>query len=234
MRDRGVILAGGLGSRLAPYTAILPKPLMPLLEDKSIIEHVLGGLAASGIRDVTITLGHLGHLIEAVVGDGSNFDVAVTYTRELSPLGTAGPLALLGDVRQDDSLLVVNGDTYTDLDYRQVLAYLDRAEAVIACVRRSSLINYGVIHVDRDGYLTEYDEKPSVDLTVSTGIYALRGSVLDLIEPGSRLDMPDLLRSLQSLGRKVFCKTFDCMWRDLGRPEDFAELQQHSAAVGNP
>lgn len=230
MADRAVILAGGQGSRLAPYTAVLPKPLMPLVEDKSIIEHVLVGIAKAGITDVTITLGYLGHLIEAVIGSGDRFDVQVHYTREEAPLGTAGPLSLLSEPKADDRILVVNGDTFTDLDYRDVLGLLTGGtEAVVTCVRRTLQSNYGVVTPDENGHLAEYAEKPEFPLVVSTGIYGLRGSALDLVTAGARMDMPDLLMSLKQAGRGVMCLVADCEWKDLGRPEDFAELQRSLA-----
>jgi len=233
MTERAVILAGGRGRRLAPYTTILPKPLMPLVEDRSIIEHVLVGLAAAGITDVTITLGYLGHLIEAVVGDGSTFGVAVRYTREDEPLGTAGPLALLDGVDAQDRILVVNGDTYTNLDYRSVLAELQGAvEGVVTCVERTIDTNYGVVHIDESGMLDRYVEKPTIAMVVSTGIYGLRGSALDLVPVGQRMDMPNLLLALHGAGRPVRCLVSDCEWRDLGRPGDFAELQQSPSWPG--
>jgi len=231
MADRAVILAGGRGSRLAPYTAILPKPLMPLTEGKSIIEHVLTGIASAGISDVTITLGYLGHLIDAIVGGGEQFGLRVDYTREDHPLGTAGPLSLLKRVSESDRILVVNGDTFTDLDYREVLDQLQgTVEAVITCVERTINIDYGVIEIDATGQLAKYDEKPEINMVVSTGIYGLRGSSLDLVQLGIRMDMPDLLRALQINGRTVVCYPSNCEWKDLGRPEDFAALHQQLAS----
>jgi NDP-sugar pyrophosphorylase family protein len=227
MTERAVILAGGRGSRLAPYTAILPKPLMPLTEGKSIIEHVLTGISSAGISDVTITLGYMGHLIEAIVGGGEQFGLRVDYTREDHPLGTAGPLSMLEDVSAGDRILVVNGDTFTDLDYREVLDQLQGSvEAVITCVERTINIDYGVVQFDTTGHLANYDEKPEINIVVSTGIYGLRGSSLDLVQPGKRMDMPDLLRALQVNDRPVACYLSDCEWKDLGRPEDFTALHQ--------
>jgi NDP-sugar pyrophosphorylase family protein len=227
MKERAVILAGGRGSRLAPYTAILPKPLMPLTEGKSIIEHVLTGIASAGISEVTITLGYMGHLIEAIVGGGDRFGLQVDYTREEQPLGTAGPLSLLDNVNENDRILVVNGDTFTNLDYREVLDQLQGSvEAVITCVERTVNIDYGVIEIDATGQLAKYDEKPEIHMLVSTGIYGLRGSSLDLVQPGMQMDMPDLLRALQGKGRAVTCYLSDCAWKDLGRPEDFAAVHQ--------
>jgi NDP-sugar pyrophosphorylase family protein len=202
---------------------------MPLTEGKSIIEHVLTGIASAGISDVTITLGYMGHLIEAIVGGGERFGLRIDYTREDHPLGTAGPLSLLERVSENDRILVVNGDTFTDLDYREVLDQLQGSvEAVITCVERTINIDYGVIQFDTTGQLAKYDEKPEINMVVSTGIYGLRGSSLDLVQPGIRMDMPDLLRALQINGRPVVCYLSNCEWKDLGRPEDFTALHQQS------
>jgi NDP-sugar pyrophosphorylase family protein len=200
---------------------------MPLSADKSILENVLEGVARAGISHVTITLGYLGHLIEAVVGSGENYGVLVTYTREDMPMGTAGPLGLLDAVSPTDRLLIINGDTFTDLDYRRVLDPLHGdVEAVVTCVSRDLPTNYGVVAVDHSGNLATWDEKPVLSLTVSTGIYGLKGSALDLLPSGSAMDMPQLLMALKDAGRPVRCLLADCQWKDLGRPEDFAELQK--------
>lgn len=225
--ERAVILAGGRGRRLAPYTSILPKPLMPLASDKSILEHVLEGVARAGISRVTITLGYMGHLIEAVVGSGEKYGVHVTYTKEEVPLGTAGPLSLVNSISPADRLLVVNGDTFTDLDYRRVLDELDSdVDAVVTCVNRDLPTNYGVVAMDSCNNLAAWDEKPVVSLTVSTGIYGLKGTALDMLPSGVATDMPQLLVALKNSGRPVRCFLADCEWKDLGRPEDFAEIQK--------
>ena len=225
MRDRALILAGGRGRRLAPYTAVLPKPLMPLSNNMSVIEHVLQGIARSGITNVTISLGYMGHLIEAVLDQSQANDLDISYTYEDEPLGTAGPLTLMGDVQASDRVLVVNGDTYTDLDYKRVVEALDTShQAVVTCVRREVETNYGVVHQDEDGTLAYYEEKPIIPFLVSTGIYAIRGSVVQDLGSPSRLDMPDLLRDVATQAGGVRVLTVDCLWRDLGRAEDFAEI----------
>ncbi len=225
MRDRALILAGGRGRRLAPYTAVLPKPLMPLSNNMSVIEHVLQGIARSGISDVTISLGYMGHLIEAVLDRSGPNDLDITYTYEDEPLGTAGPLTLMTDVQESDRVLVVNGDTYTDLNYRNVVEELDTShQAVVTCVQRAVETNYGIVHPDEAGDLAAYEEKPVIPFLVSTGIYAIRGSAIRNLEPSSYLDMPDLLRRLATQAEGVRVLTVDCLWRDLGRAEDFAEI----------
>ena len=135
---RGFVLAGGLGTRLAPYTTVLPKPLLPL-GTSTILETLIRGLAASGVTDVTISLGYLGHLVRAVIGDGTSLGVQVTYTEEPEPLGHGGGLRLLADLSDDDVVLSVNGDTLTDFDFRLAgAALLERdADAVIVVKERT-------------------------------------------------------------------------------------------------
>lgn len=217
------ILAGGLGTRLRPYTAILPKPLIPL-GDRSIVERVLVGVRDGGVTRATVSLGYLGHLVEAVLGDGSALGLEITYTREPEPLGTAGALSLIQEqVADEDVLLVINGDTFTTLDFGELLAWFDdtSAAAAMVCVERDVVIDYGVVEIDASGRLTGIREKPHLHHTVSTGINLLRGSVLRRLD-GTRIDMPDFLTGMQEAGDTVLCKVVEDLWMDLGRQEDLA------------
>lgn len=217
------ILAGGLGTRMRPYTNVLPKPLIPL-GSESIIERVLRGVAESGITEVTVSLGYLGHLVEAVLGDGSRMGLSIRYTKEEEPLGTAGALSLLPyDLDDDDVVLVINGDTLTDLDFGELLEWFERSGAVAAmvCVERDVLIDYGVVDAAPDGSLRAIHEKPRVRNTLSTGVNVIRGRAVKSIGPG-RLDMPDFLVGQVGSGETVLCRVVDNLWMDLGRPEDLA------------
>ena len=218
---RAFILAGGLGTRLLPYTTVLPKPLLPLGQ-RSILEHLLEGVAASGLTRATISLGYLGHLVEAVIGDGSRYGVDVDYTHESSPMGTAGALRLIPDPQPDDHILVLNGDTYTDFRYSKAFDEMERtsADALVVCVKKPMPVDLGILDVSADGELLTYTEKPTYEFLVSTGMNVIRGSVVTAMEP-SRIDMPDLLRGIQARGGKVQCLDAKCMWFDLGRLEDF-------------
>ena len=220
---RGFVLAGGLGTRLAPYTTVLPKPLLPL-GNSTILETLLRSLASSGVTDVTISLGYLGHLVRAVIGDGAALGVRVRYTEEPDPLGTAGALRLLTDLEDDDRVLSVNGDTLTDFDFRQAeVALRDRdADALIVVKERTSTIDFGVVEVDESGLLTGYAEKPTYTHLVSTGINALRGSAIHRGLPEGHVDMPDLMTAIRDGGGRVTCLRTDAAWYDLGRPEDLA------------
>lgn len=217
---RVFILAGGLGTRLLPYTTVLPKPLLPLGR-RTILEHLLEGVAASGLTRVTVGLGYLGHLVEAVIGDGSRYGVDVDYTHEASPMGTAGPLLLLADPRPEDLILVLNGDTYTDFNYSKAFDEAERteADAVVVCVTKEVPMDFGILEVGVAGELLTYTEKPTYKFLVSTGMNVVRGSVLKAMK-SERFDMPDLLRGIQERGGRVQCLDAQCTWLDLGRLED--------------
>lgn len=215
------ILAGGVGARLRPQTWVLPKPLMPL-GDHTILERLLRDVGAAGITDVTISLGYLGHLVEAVIGDGQALGLSVDYTREPAPLGTAGALGLIArPLADDDIVLVLNGDTLTTMDFARIIDEFEAggADAAVVCVQREVVIDFGVVHSDLEGRLTKIDEKPHLQHTVSTGINLLRGRVLRAL-PTGRVDMPDFVQSLARNGYDVRCVVTDALWMDLGRPED--------------
>lgn len=223
----GFILAGGQGTRLRPYTFVLPKPLIPLGRE-TIIERVLRSYRGAGLECVTVSLGYLGHLLEAVVGDGAKYGLHVQYTREDEPLGTAGALGLMPfAIKDDDVVLVMNGDTLTSLDLGDFLTWFEAsgADAAMACVERKVTIDYGVVTTDGDGNLTRIAEKPSSVNLLSTGINVFRGSALrDL--PSGRVDMPDFLVGLASSGKRVACRTVPDLWMDLGRVEDLAAANE--------
>ena len=218
-----VVLAGGLGTRLRPYTFVLPKPLIPLGEE-SILERVLRSLAAAGIPQATVSLGYLGHLVEAVIGDGSRMGLQVSYTREETPLGTAGALRLVAvSISDDDCVVVINGDTLTSLDFGDLFTWFESTDvaAAMVCVRREVKIDFGVVVADGADQLIEIKEKPTTVSTISTGINLFRGRALAAL-PEGRLDMPDFLTSLVAAGETVLCRVVDDLWMDLGRVEDLA------------
>lgn len=217
-----VILAGGKGTRLRPFTLTIPKPLLPL-GDLPIVEVVLRQLAHSGVKRVVITLGHLAHLFEACVGDGARAGVAVEYCREDTPLGTAGSLRLVTE--PEENLLVMNGDILTTLDYAALVRHHVSAEAwaTIACHRRTAQIDYGVIETTPEGYLDRYIEKPALPYLVSMGVNVISRRCLELIPPDTKFDMPDLMNLLRKSGRRILCHETDCYWQDIGRLDDYQQ-----------
>jgi NDP-mannose synthase len=223
---QAIIMAGGKGSRLYPYSASLPKPLMPL-GDKPVLEILLNQLRTAGITEIILAVSHLRHLLEAFFGDGNRFGVSVTYSFEDRPLGTAGPIGLVLD-RLEDNFMLMNGDLLTTLDMRAMIAdhRMRNADATIGIYQRELRSEFGLLEVDQSMRMIGYREKPTYRQLVSMGIYALRrDAVRAFIVPGDYLDMPVLMQSMQLAGRKVFCHQQDCFWLDIGRPEDFAEAQ---------
>ena len=219
---RAVILAGGRGTRLYPYTITFPKPLMPI-DDMPILEVVVRQLKHHGICDITMAVGHLAELLMAYFGDGSRFGVRIDTSRETQPLGTAGPLALIPGL--DETFMVMNGDVLTTLDYGALIAHhrASGSVATIASHQRDAKIDLGVIQTDATGRITDYIEKPTYHYLVSMGIYIFEPAVLRYIVPGRRMDFPDLVLSLVAAGEKVQSYPFDGYWLDIGRPDDYGQ-----------
>jgi NDP-sugar pyrophosphorylase family protein len=227
---KAVILAGGRGQRLAPYTTILPKPLMPI-GDIPILEVVIRQLKRAGFDDVTLAVGYLSELLAAYFGDGEKLGVRIRYSREDKPLGTAGPLALVDGL--DQPFLVMNGDLLTTLDYRAMWQAHAAVGTIgtLATFRRSVKIDLGVIHTDEQGLVSGYVEKPTYHYQVSTGIYVFDPAVLCFIPRGEWLDLPDLVTKLLAAGHRVATYPFEGHWLDIGRPDDYelalTEFQAH-------
>lgn len=220
---RAVILAGGKGQRLRPYTTVLPKPLMPI-GDMPILEVVLRQLARAGVTQVTMAVGYLAELMQAFFGDGHRLGLKIDYSFEERPLGTVGPLTLIPSLRGEREFLMMNGDVLTTLDYADLMRRHRESGAVvtIATYRRHVKIDFGVIETDGANALTGYVEKPSFDYRVSMGVYCFDAAVLDELTPGAHLDFPDLVKRLLAQGRKVASYPFDGYWLDIGRPDDYA------------
>jgi NDP-sugar pyrophosphorylase family protein len=219
-----IVMAGGKGKRLMPYTTVLPKPLMPL-GDAPVLEHLLRKLHAHGIRRVCLAVNHLHHLIHAFFGDGSALGLSIEYAVENSPLGTCGPVSQVLD-RMADSFLLVNGDLVTNLNLTQVMTDHRRREsaATVAVLKRRTQLDYGVLDTDTRGRVTGIREKPTMDYLVSMGVYALRReSLRGFLTPGQPLDMPDVLNAMVSADHAVHAYFAECEWLDIGRPEDYAQ-----------
>jgi NDP-sugar pyrophosphorylase family protein len=216
---RAVILAGGKGTRLAPYTTVFPKPLMPIAE-MPILEIVMRQLAYYGIQDITLAVGYLAELLMAYCGDGSKFGVRLDYSREEQPLGTAGPISLIPNL--NETFLVMNGDLLSTIDYGAMWKYHKErgAIATLASYRREVRIDLGVIESE-DGWVKDYIEKPTYHYAVSTGIYIFEPDVLGFMERGQRLDLPGLVLRLMQAGKKVNIYNFDGYWLDIGRHDDY-------------
>ncbi|HTX10158.1 MAG TPA: sugar phosphate nucleotidyltransferase [Solirubrobacteraceae bacterium] len=225
--SRAVILAGGLGTRLRPYTTVLPKPLMPV-GDRPILDIVVRQLARAGFDRITIATGYLGELIEAFFGDGSRHDIPIDYFREDEPLGTVGALSLIDGLEHD--FLVMNGDILTDMDYSALLeGHREGGQAAtIAAHRRDVQVSLGVMRFGQNAdttLVTDYVEKPILSYVVSMGVYCFSPRVREHIPTGQRLDFPDLILRLIASGETVRAWPSEDHWLDIGRPDDYEQAQ---------
>jgi len=229
---RAIILAGGKGTRLRPYTTVLPKPLMPI-GDMPILEVVLRQLKAAGITHVTMAVGYLGELLQTFFGDGKRLGLRIDYSVEEKPLGTVGPLTLISGLT--DTFILMNGDVLTTLDYRELIRFhRERGSvATIASYVRNVKIDFGVIEADNESYVSDYIEKPTFDYRVSMGVYVFEPAVLACLKPREHCDFPDLIKTLVAAKRKVASYPFSGYWLDMGRPDDYARaIEEFEARRG--
>jgi len=217
-----VILAGGKGTRLWPYTTVFPKPMLPV-GDRPILDIIINQLRYYGFKNIILSVGYMAELIQAYYQNFNalSSDVTLTYVKENQPLGTAGSLALIP--KQQTSFLVINGDTLTTLDYRQLMQYHEQQGGIvtIASHKRQVKIDFGVLNVNNQGALTNYDEKPTLDYLVSMGVYVVSPEVLQYIPMNRYIDFPDLVKTFLSEGKKVQTYSTDDYWLDIGRHDDY-------------
>lgn len=231
---QAVVLAGGRGTRLAPYTSVLPKPLMPL-GDRSILEILIEQLETRGFHRITLCVGYLSQLIRAVLGENGGGRAEITFTLEEDALGTAGPLRLVEAL--DETFLVTNGDVLTDLDHAELVGY-HRASAnvlTIATHERTIKLDYGMLELvdgaaDR---VADYHEKPEIPSVVSMGIYVFEPAALDYIPEGQYFDFPDLVKALLAAGEQVGAYRHDGLWLDIGNHDDYSKAIAAWEASGN-
>jgi len=222
MSRRAVVLAGGKGTRLRPYTVVLPKPLMPVGE-YPILEVIIKQLARAGFDRITLAVNHQAELIKAFFGEGAKWGVKVDCSLEDLPLGTMGPLKLIADL--PENFLVMNGDILTDLDFA---AFHDAHVGAgrlfsIASRRREQTIDYGVLEVGADGRLTDFREKPTYTHQVSMGVYILSRRVVEFVPRNRPYGFDNLMLDLIAARESVSVTPFEGFWFDIGRPDDYAE-----------
>lgn len=222
---KAVILAGGKSTRLYPFTAALPKPLVPV-GNWAILEILLMQLRAAGITDVTMAVNHLAHLIESFFGDGRKWALRINYSMEERPLGTVAPIKLVRDL--PETFFVMNGDLMTDLDFRELYAYHQEsgADITVALYRRQAKIDFGVIDTDASGRVTGFREKPVYNFGVSMGIYVMNRRLLDIVPEDIPFGFDDLMLACIENGRKAICYRHQGYWLDIGRPDDYAKAQR--------
>ena len=231
MSRRAIILAGGKGSRMLPFTITIPKPLVPIGE-YPILEILIRQLKRQGFERITISVGHLASLVQSFCGSGERWQIPIDYIFEDQPLGTIGCLGIIPDLT-DDRVLVINGDTLTDLQMAETYAQHSTADAITLCAHQRSVeVEFGVLE-SNDGYLSSYTEKPALTYRVSMGVNVVSTwAIREHIPPGRPLDIPELVRRLLAAGKRVRVREAGCFWLDLGRMKDLEAGQ--AAFEANP
>jgi NDP-sugar pyrophosphorylase family protein len=217
---RAVILAGGKGMRLRPYTVVLPKPLMPI-GDYPVLEIIVRQLVNKGFKHITMAVNHQANLIKAFFGDGGSWNVQIDYSLEATSLSTIAPLTLIRDL--PEHFLLMNGDVLTDLDFRMFWErhVLAGSAFTIAAASREEQTEYGVLHVDGDLRLTGFQEKPKTNYLVSMGVYMVNRGLISHIPPNTKYGFDDLMRDMLARKEVVNVVPYGGYWLDIGRPDDY-------------
>jgi NDP-sugar pyrophosphorylase family protein len=228
---KAVIMAGGKGTRLRPYTYVLPKPLMPV-NRFPVLELVIRQLAHNGFRNIILSTGYMSELIRSFCGNGERLGAKIEYSYEPKPLGTAGPLGLLRK-KLDSTFLVINGDILVAMDFTDFLRKHKESNALLTLglKKRTHELQFGLIEIDEQAMVCSYIEKPTQEYIVSTGISLMEPEILDYIGPEERLDMPDLANRLIRDGRKIHGYISDKLWFHLSRPDDFESANENWKSI---
>ena len=228
---KAVILAGGLGTRLRPFTEVIPKPLLPLGE-KSILEIQILTLRDHGFDEVFIATNYMSDYIEAFLGDGSKYGVTLRYSREVEPLGTCGPLSLLRDALTEP-FVVMNGDILTQLDfgafYRRAVE--QEADLTVATKFITTPFRFGNVQVDERGHIVHMEEKPAFTLEVLAGIYCLKPALFGYIPDGTYYGMDTLIKTLLAEQKPIARHVVDAYWVDIGQVEDYSKAREEYEEV---
>ena len=222
---KAVILAGGLGHRLRPFTEVIPKPLLPLGE-RSVLEVQIAALSRAGADEVIVATNYKSRLIEAFVGDGSRFGLRVTFSQELTPLGTAGPLSLLRD-RLDEPFLMMNGDVLTKLDFARFYEFgvREAADLTVGTKVITTPFRFGNVHVADGGHIVGVDEKPEFTLEIVAGIYCMKPSVFRLIPVNQYYGMDMLIKRMIAANERVARYLIQDYWLDIGQVDDYSKAR---------
>ncbi|MFH1741488.1 MAG: sugar phosphate nucleotidyltransferase [bacterium] len=220
-----IILAGGVGTRLKPFTVTIPKPLLPL-GDMPILDIVIRQLASYGVNRIVLSLGHMAPFFMPFLAQWEQQGVTIETCFENDPLGTAGPIGLVKDL--EDNFIVMNGDVLTTLDFSALVEAHRTAQSwgTIAVSKREMKVDFGVVTTTESNVLKEYREKPLLTYDVSMGINVLSKNCLEFISRGKKIDMPDLMITMKKAGKLVHCFRSSCYWLDMGRFDDYEQASR--------
>jgi len=223
---KAVILAGGLGSRLRPFTEVIPKPLLPFGE-KSLMEIQITGLRDHGFDEIYVATNHMADFVEAFLGDGSKYGVKLTFSREAKPLGTCGPLTLIKD-KLTQPFLLVNGDILTKLDFRALYDFAVRQDSLLTVATKiiSHPFRFGNVVVDANNHIVEIEEKPDLNFEILSGIYGMKPGIFELIPENVYFGMDSLLKEMIGQGHAVSRYIIQEYWLDIGMVEDYSQARE--------
>jgi NDP-sugar pyrophosphorylase family protein len=218
---RAIILAGGKGTRLKPYTTFIPKPLVPIGGEFPILEIIIKQLKQNGFNHITLAVNHLAEFIQAFFRDGSKWDIKIDYSLEETPLGTIGPLTLISDL--PENFLVMNGDILSDINFAQFIHKHEefKRRVSVACFNRVSKVDFGVIEAESDGRIVGFKEKPEFQFEVSMGIYALNREVVTALQANTHYGFDTLMIDGIAANKNHYIHRHKGFWLDIGRPDDY-------------
>jgi len=231
---KAVILAGGLGTRLQPYTFFMPKPMLPLA-DKPLLEHILAWLRSNKIKDVVVCVSYLGKTIEDYFGDGSKFGVNVEYVRSEKPLGTAGQLKSAEEFL-DDTFVCVNGDSIYQFDLSKTVKVHKERKALVtmAVMNYSTKLRYGFIEIDDSGKVKSWNEKPEFKGLINIGCYVMEPSFLRYIPKNSAIGMDKIFTRLLKTKERVYSHVITSGFIDIGNKKSYmTAYKEYLAKLGS-
>jgi dTDP-glucose pyrophosphorylase len=226
--NKMVIMAGGKGTRLRPYTESCPKPML-LVGGKPMLQHIIERARDEGFFEFLLSVNYLAHMIEEYFGDGNGFDVTIEYIREESPLGTSGSLSLIGKL-VDEPFVVTNGDVITDIRYSDLLEFHKRQESIATMAVRLHEWQhpFGVVQLDGLNIIA-LEEKPIARTYINAGVYALSPVALQELKYGESCDMPTLFERLRASSHKTIAYPMHEPWMDVGRQDDLSAVNKLSS-----
>ena len=223
---KAVILAGGLGTRLRPFTEVIPKPLLPFGE-RSIMETQILTLKGFGVTEVYIATNYMSDYVEAFIGDGSKYGVQLHFSKEKQPLGTCGPLSLLKESLKDP-FLVLNGDILTKMSFSEFYTFAIKHESVLTVATKiiTTPFRFGNVSVDANNYIIDVDEKPELKMEILAGIYCMTPGIFEFIPPGKYYNMDELIKKLLKTKIPIARYLIQDYWIDIGQVDDYSKAQQ--------
>ncbi|MCX6157766.1 MAG: sugar phosphate nucleotidyltransferase [Ignavibacteriae bacterium] len=221
---KAVILAGGLGSRLKPFTEIIPKPLLPIGE-KSILEIQIDRLRASGFNEIILATNYKSDYIENYLGDGSRYGVKISISKETVPLGTAGPLTLLKG-KFEKPFVVINGDILTSIDFNKLYDFAKNKNELLTLAIKKEILPFAFGNISfNDDYVTNVEEKPDIVTYILAGIYVMKPEIIDIIPENTYYGIDTLIKDMLKANMKIVKYEMGEYWLDIGRLNDYEEAQ---------